>query len=92
MARKADIRKKQTFRIEAPGATKVLLVGEFTRWQDGAIPMQKDKNGVWTASVQLPPGEHAYRFMVDGQWTDDPDCVLRTPNPFGGQNMVRQVV
>jgi hypothetical protein len=28
---------------------------------------------------------------VDGQWRDDPDCVLRAPNPFGGENMMRQV-
>jgi hypothetical protein len=28
---------------------------------------------------------------VDGEWRDDPECMLRTPNPFGGENMTRQV-
>jgi hypothetical protein len=39
----------------------------------------------------LPPGAHHYRFLVDGEWRDDPECALRTPNPFGGENMTRQV-
>jgi len=28
---------------------------------------------------------------VDGQWHDDPECALHVPNPFGGQDAVRQV-
>ena len=69
----------------------VLLVGDFTHWQQKGIPMQKAKNGTWTASVDLPPGTHHYRFIVDNEWCDDPECTLRVPNPYGGQDMVRQV-
>jgi hypothetical protein len=29
--------------------------------------------------------------MVDGQWRDDPECALHVPNPYGGQDAVRQV-
>ena len=32
-----------------------------------------------------------YRFLVDGQWRDDPKCTVRVPNPYGGQDAVRQV-
>lgn len=53
--------------------------------------MQKAKDGTWTATVTLPPGKHNYRFIVDGEWQDDPECTLRVPNPYGSQNMVRQV-
>ena len=53
--------------------------------------LQKDAGGVWRTEVELPPGTHHYRFIVDGQWTDDPDCTLRVPNPYGGENMVRAV-
>jgi hypothetical protein len=28
---------------------------------------------------------------VDGEWRDDPECVLREANPFGSENMMRQV-
>ena len=41
--------------------------------------------------VILPPGVHQYRFVVDGQWSDDPACTQRAPNPFGGENMMRRV-
>ena len=92
MARLVAILKSQTFRLNAPEANKVLLAGDFTDWQTKAIPMQKNGDGFWTTIVKLPPGEHNYLFMVDGQWREDPECSLRVPNPYGGKNMVRQVV
>jgi 1,4-alpha-glucan branching enzyme len=53
--------------------------------------MQKAKDGIWTATVDLPPGKHYYRFIVDNEWRDDPECTMRVANPYGGHNMVRQV-
>jgi 1,4-alpha-glucan branching enzyme len=53
--------------------------------------MRKSKDGVWTASVDLPPGQHHYRFIVDGDWRDDPECTVRVDNPYGGKDMVKQV-
>jgi hypothetical protein len=41
--------------------------------------------------VELEPGEHHYRFLVDGQWRDDPDTVWRVQNPFGSQDSVCQI-
>ncbi len=82
---------KQVFRFKAPTATSVLLAGDFTHWQEKPIPMQKGSGGVWTSAVKLPPGTHHYRFIVDSNWQDDPECTVRVPNPFGGQSMVRQV-
>jgi 1,4-alpha-glucan branching enzyme len=66
-------------------------VGDFTRWQEHPIQMQKKSEGIWQAAVELEPGAHHYRFLVDGQWRDDPECTLRVPNPFGGQDAVRKV-
>jgi 1,4-alpha-glucan branching enzyme len=82
---------KQTFCFSAPVAMSVLLVGDFTHWQQRGIPMQKSKDGIWTATVSLPPGKHNYRFIVDNEWQDDPECTVRVPNPYGSQNMVRHV-
>jgi 1,4-alpha-glucan branching enzyme len=82
--------KKQQFRFTAPDATSVLLVGDFTHWQKLPIPMHRDHGGVWIASVELPPGRHSYRFIVDSEWQDDPECTVRVPNPFGGHDMVRE--
>ena len=91
MARQMETPSKQTFRFTAPTAMSVLLVGDFTHWQKRAIPMQKGKDGIWIASVTLPTGKHNYRFIVDGEWRDDPECTVRVANPYGGQNMVRTV-
>jgi 1,4-alpha-glucan branching enzyme len=90
-ARQLDNTRKQTFRFTAPTAMSVMLVGDFTHWQEKGISMRKSKDGVWTASVELPPGQHHYRFIVDGDWRDDPECTVRVANPYGGQDMVKQV-
>ena len=81
----------QTFSYDAPAATQVYLVGDFTQWQQKQISMQKAADGVWRATAILSPGVHQYRFLVDGQWRDDPKCGSRVSNPFGGENAVRQV-
>ncbi len=91
MARQESVPKKQTFRFTAPGAMSVALVGDFTHWQTQPIQMRKGAQGVWTASVELAPGNHTYRFIVDGEWRDDPECAIHVPNPYGGKDMVRRV-
>ena len=53
--------------------------------------MTKDPEGVWKTTVALPPGSHQYRFIVDGEWRDDPKCTLRVANPYGTQDTVRQI-
>jgi 1,4-alpha-glucan branching enzyme len=83
--------KTQKFFYSTPAATDVQLVGDFTNWQDRPIPLRQESNGVWQTTVRLEPGTHYYRFLVDGQWRDDPECPLQVPNPFGSQNAVRQV-
>ncbi len=91
MAKKESIPSQQTFRFTAPDALSVVLVGDFTHWQRQPIPMRKGRDGIWTATVDLTPGAHTYRFIVDGEWRDDPDCAIQVPNPFGTQDMVRRV-
>jgi 1,4-alpha-glucan branching enzyme len=81
----------QRFAFTAPAAMSVQLVGDFTHWQEHPIPLRKGEDGVWRASVALAPGTYHYRFLVDGQWRDDPECTLRVANPFGSENMVREV-
>lgn len=85
------MKKKLQFGLNAPGAKKVLLAGDFTAWQEAAIPMKRKKNGDWQTSVSLDPGTYGYRFIVDEQWMDDPICGMHAPNPYGTQNSVIQV-
>ena len=84
-------KSKQVFAYNAPTALSVMLAGDFTHWQKEAIPMKRAKDGLWKVSVSLDPGVYHYRFLVDGQWKDDPECELRVANPYGGQNAIRNV-
>ena len=83
--------KPQSFSFTAPAALSVQLVGDFTHWQKSPIALQKRPDGIWRTSIQLQPGTHHYRFLVDGQWRDDPESSIRVSNPFGSQDSVRQV-
>jgi 1,4-alpha-glucan branching enzyme len=79
---------KVTFSFTAPSAQSVMLVGDFTGWQEAPMVMKKDKTGAWKKTVSLPPGRYEYRLLVDGEWRDDPRCPIRQPNQFGGENCV----
>jgi len=47
--------------------------------------------GEWTKELVLPLGRYEYRFVVDGQWADDPAARELIPNPFGTANAVVEV-
>jgi 1,4-alpha-glucan branching enzyme len=84
-------KRKVTFCFKAPEAQSVALVADFSEWEQSPIPMKKQKDGGWKAAVSLATGTYQYRFLVDGQWCDDPECTTRMPNPFGAENCVRVV-
>jgi len=83
--------RTQAFSFRAPEASSVQLAGDFTNWQERPINLQKGADGTWRTTVIMEPGAHVYRFLVDGEWRNDPDCTLRAPNPFGSEDMMRQV-
>ena len=83
--------KKVQFEFPAPEAQAVNLAGDFNNWDTSVNPMKKDKNGKWKASISLKPGRYEYRFLVDGNWENDPSCCDCVPNEFGSQNCVRIV-
>ena len=86
-ARKA----KESFTYFGPAAQEVMVVGDFTDWDQNPIALKKQKDGTWKATISLDPGEHEYRFIVDGKWQDDSQCNQRKPNGFGQQNCIRVV-
>jgi len=91
MALNAAPKKKETFVFAAPDAQSVVLAGDFTGWDANPKKMKKGKDGIWKVTVSLAPGRYEYRFIVDGQWKDDPQCMERCPNAYGGENCVRVV-
>lgn len=79
------------FCYTAPGAATVQLVGDFTQWLKQPLNLRKSSHGIWWTAVRLERGPHYYRYIVDGEWCDDPECSHFVPNPFGSQNGVRYV-
>uniref|UniRef100_A0A0X3PWS3 5'-AMP-activated protein kinase subunit beta-1 n=1 Tax=Schistocephalus solidus TaxID=70667 RepID=A0A0X3PWS3_SCHSO len=48
------------------GGKDVYISGTFNGWKS-KIPMVKSKQNFYTI-IDLPEGEHQYKFIVDGQW------------------------
>jgi 1,4-alpha-glucan branching enzyme len=79
------------FNLRAPAAGSVKLAGDFTAWDTLPLCMKADAHGRWMATVPLTPGEYAYRFIIDGKWSDDPAAERWVANPFGTLNAVKEV-
>lgn len=64
-----------TFRLYAPKATEVLLVGApILAITGGPKPFTKDDKGLWTITIgPVPPGYYNYGFAIDGG--------IRSPDP-----------
>ena len=52
-----------TFRVWAPHAQQVWLVGDFNNW-DKSLPMSKDAYGVWSAYSDQAQVGQLYKFLV----------------------------
>jgi 1,4-alpha-glucan branching enzyme len=59
------------FRFFRANASDVAVAGDFTKWQENAIPMQHEGNGWWVARVSFEPGEYRFRYVADGTWFTD---------------------
>lgn len=56
-----------------PQAKVVYLAGDFNNWSTTANPMRRESDGTFWLVMKLPPGKYEYKFVVDGQYTADPD-------------------
>jgi hypothetical protein len=72
------------FRLDAPQASAVQLVGSFTGWKP-AYTLKQASPGVWSILIPLTPGVHDYAFLVNGKWVADP-AAPAVDDGFGGAN------
>ena len=77
-----------TAESSAANPSEVCIAGSFNEWHPAATPMISLGDGKWAKELALPPGRYEYRFVVDGQWADDPSAKETAPNPFGKFNAV----
>jgi 1,4-alpha-glucan branching enzyme len=78
-------------KYNAPEARKVYVAGDFNNWRAGELRLSRAKTGPWKIELFLAPGRYEYRFIVDGEWHDDPSASDQVPNEFGSNNSVLQI-
>lgn len=71
-------------------AKEVILTGSFIRWDEQRFKMHKTDDG-WEIMLQINPGEYEYKFIVDGNWMEDPQNPSKRRNEFDGYNSVINV-
>ena len=67
-----------TFRVWAPNAQKVSVVGDFNNWDNFANPMTKIESGVWETQIKGVQIFDAYKYAV----TDSNDKTVYKSDPY----------
>jgi|SRR5206468_4783828 len=73
-------------------ATDVRIAGDFNGWvPDKGVRSLIEAEGetrIWTKILHLAPGRYQYRYVVDGEWREDPDNPDGVASQVGGRNSV----
>ncbi|MBD3347667.1 MAG: pullulanase-type alpha-1,6-glucosidase [Candidatus Eisenbacteria bacterium] len=92
-----------TFTFEPPEDLDVQSVsvrGSFNNWGETAMEPQDD--GTWSVTIDLSPGEHTYKYFINGEWPGDmstwldggpvdPAAEDYVDDGYGGMNAVRVI-
>ena len=75
-----------TFKLKGhKDAKRVILSGTFNRWDESLFHMTPTEDG-WELTLQLRPDLYEYKFIVDGEWMEDPNNPSKKLNEFHGYN------
>jgi 1,4-alpha-glucan branching enzyme len=80
-----------TFELPAEvNAQKAVLCGEFNQWSQSSHPMKRRKDGSFTLTISLKPGQqYRYKFLLDGErWENDWAAEAYLPNEHGSEDSV----
>lgn len=76
-------------------AGDVRIAGDFNGWvPDRGVRSLLGSEGetrVWTKVLTLEPGTYQYRYIVDGEWQEDPANPQSAPGPTGQPNSILHV-
>jgi hypothetical protein len=70
-----------------PDAKKVIVTGSFSGWSTENYVMVKQGDR-WILPMYLKPGKYTYKFIVDGNWHEDPANDKWETNQYGSKNSV----
>jgi hypothetical protein len=70
------------FRVDAPGAKKVEIMGDFTEWRP--VALEGTGGDTWAVTLALSPGTYRVNLRVDGGPWGVPPGVTALADDFGG--------
>jgi len=83
-----SLKGNTTFRL--PGHAKariVILSGSFNNWNQSQFVFGREGDQ-WVCRIDLEPGRHLYKFIVDGNWLLDPANPNTEDDDYGVKNSV----
>ncbi len=76
-------------------AGDVRIAGDFNGWVPDrgvrSLIASEGETRVWTKILTLEPGTYQYRYVVDGEWREDPTNPNSAPGPTGQPNSILHV-
>lgn len=76
-------------------AGDVRIAGDFNGWVPDrgvrSLIASEGQERVWTKILSLEPGTYQYRYVVDGEWREDPTNPQTAPGPTGQPNSILHV-
>ena len=60
------------FRVWAPHAQKVAVIGDFNSWKEDALLKDPRQAGFWLLDTKRARPGDAYQYVIDGQYRRDP--------------------
>ena len=69
-------------------ANRIHLAGDFNNWNIESIPMKKEKDGCFSASLDLEKGKaYQFKYLVDGLgWLNEKEADSQVLNEFQTEN------
>lgn len=83
-----NLKGNTTFRLKGfANASIVALAGSFNNWAQSQFIFAREGDE-WICRIDLEPGKHAYKFIVDGNWLLDPTNPNSEEDNYGVNNSV----
>ena len=83
-----SLKGNTVFRLKGyPEATIVILSGSFNNWNQSQFVFGREGDE-WICRIDLEPGRHTYKFIVDGNWLLDPANADNEEDAAGNVNSV----
>ncbi|MBC8316777.1 MAG: AAA family ATPase [Desulfobulbaceae bacterium] len=90
--KKGNGKIKILFSLQAPADSQVQIAGDFNGWTPENLHFVTGEGGAfWQKSLTLAAGEYQYKYLVNGNWTQDPENLGMVDDPFGDKNSVISV-